>query len=185
MHVWHLAGAAVPISSECSALTYQYSWQGADTAGRDDVRDALVRAEDKLAAYLGYRIAPQYVQATVDYPRAAGRMGPLDPTGRRVGVWAPEGYVQALGIEQHTSIGTAALTFSDRFTSGVLDTFTATLPIPSGMALTADQVAVYIAAADRFDDVALGPRWRVQPLQISINGGTVTITGRRRLLVKP
>lgn len=188
-HVWQLAGAPVPLRSECPALTYEYSWQGADTAGRDDVRDAIVRAEQKLAGYLGYRIAPQYVEATVPYPRlgagASSRAWNMDPTGRRVGVWAPEGYVQALGVEQHTSIGAAALTFSDRFSTGVHDTFSATLPIPSGMALTADQVAVYIAAADRYDDTALSARWRIQPVQVSISGGNVTISGRRWLLVRP
>lgn len=194
-HFWGLADTAiVPINSKCSTLVLEYAWQGSDAAGRDDIRQAIERAEEKLRTYLGYRVAPQYTEQTVDWPRVGDaqlvRLRNLDATGRRLGLFAPEGYIQQLGTEQLTSIATATvaggeLVYSDLFSTGFHDTFTVTLPIPVGMALTTDQVAVYFAAADRWDGSDAGERWRIQPISVRISGGNVIIIGRRWLVVKP
>lgn len=194
-HFWGLADTSiVPIVSKCSTLVLEYAWQGSDAAGRDDIRRALERAEEKLKNYLGYRVAPQYTEQTVAWPRHyeanQTRMRNLDATGRRIGIFAPEGYIQRMGIEQLTTIGAATvaggtLVYSALFHPTLQDTFTITLPIPVGMTLTADQVAVYFASADRWDGTAVGERWRIQPISAVVSGGNVVITGRKWLLVKP
>lgn len=193
-HFWGLANDRVPVNATCSDLILEYSWQGSDAAGRDDLRRAIARAENRLFAYLGYRVAPQYAEATVDWPRAEPpmlmRLWDADASGRRVATVAPEGYVQAMGVEQLTPIGTATvagstLVYSDVFSTGFADTFTITLPVPVGMTLSADQVAVYVAAADRLDGAAASERWRVQPVSVRVSGGNVMIVGRRWLVVKP
>jgi hypothetical protein len=99
-------------------------------------------------------------------------------------VQLPEGYVQAVGIEQLTLIQAAApIVYSDLDGDGYEETFTIG---PIATAITdARQIALYFAAADRFDGSALGERWRVQPITVTLSGGTVTITGARWLLVKP
>lgn len=191
-HFWGLADTRiVPIVANCSDLTFEYSWQGSDAAGREDVRWAIERAEEKLRTYLGYRPAPQYAEETIAWPRVGDaqfmRLRNLDATGRRVGVFAPEGYIQQLGIEQLTSIGTAAvgggtLVYSDLFSTGFHDTFTITLPTT---VTDPAQIAVYFAAADRWDGSDASERWRVQPVMVRISGGNVIITGRRWLVVKP
>jgi len=193
-HFWQFAdsgqGAIVPIHS---TLTYEYSWQGSDAAGRADVREAINEAENKLLDYLGYRPMPAYVDfATVDSPRYYDanktRWRDVDATGRRVAVLAPEGYVQALGVEQLTLIGTATvaggeLVYSTLFSTGFEDTFTITLPWAG---TDPSQIAVYFAAADRtFGDTAVGERWRIQPVNVTISGGNVVITGRKWLVVTP
>jgi hypothetical protein len=195
LHPWFFWGLTHPqlmsIDSKCSPLTFEYGWQGSDTAGRDDIRRAIERAEEMLLSYLGFRVAPQYTEQTVDWPRygVTGQTRYLDSdaTGRRIAVMLPEGHVQAVGIEQLTLIGTATvaggeLVFSDEFSTGFEDTFTITLPTS---VTNPDQIAVYFASADRLDGAAVGDRWRIEPVRVSISGGNVTIIGRKWLLVKP
>jgi hypothetical protein len=195
LNPWHFWGLAdrqiVPIVAECSSLVREYSWQGSDMAGRDDIRQAIRDAETKLASYLGYNVMPEYGEAEVDWPRHYQvnmiRLRDWDATGRRIAVALPSGYVQALGIEQLTMAGTATvlggeLVYSDQFSTGFDDTFTITLPTT---VTDPDQIALYFATADRFDDTATGERWRIEPIQIGISGGNVVISGRRWLLVRP
>jgi hypothetical protein len=116
---WGLADNSTIIDqSKCSGLLREYSWQGSDTAGRDDLRKAIERAEEKLFSYLGYRVAPQYVETEpLPWPRwndaSQVRYRDMDATGRRVAMQAPEFHIQAMGVEQLTSIGTAGLALLD------------------------------------------------------------------------
>lgn len=181
-------GTIIKDDSKCSGLVREYSWQGTDAAGRDDLRRAIERAEEELSNYLQYRVAPQYVETLpLEWPRfndaSMVRYRDIDATGRRVAMMAPEFYVIAMGIEQLTAIGlNTALVFSDEFNTGFNDTFTITLPTT---VTDPSEIAVYFSVADRFDDLATVDRWRIEPLQISISGGNVTIVGRRWLVVRP
>lgn len=190
---WGLADNSIIIDqSKCSGLLREYSYQGSDTAGRDDLRRAIERAEEKLFAYLGYRVAPQYVETEpLPWPRfhdaSQVRYRDMDATGRRVAMMAPEFHIQAMGIEQLTLIGTATvaggtLVYSDVFGTGMNDTFTIMLPTT---VTDPNEIAVYFSAADRFDDTQTIDRWRIEPIQVSIAGGNVVIVGRRWLVVRP
>ena len=195
-HFWGFAdsgpGAIVPVQSKCSTLTYEYDWQGSDAAGRASIRTAIADAEWKLLDYLGYRVMPEYVDYDlVDWPRFyqadAVRWGDYDATGRRVAVQASEGYIQALGVESLSLIGTATvgggtLVYSALFNPSLQDTFTITLPTTVA---DATQIAVYFSAADRFDDTAVGERWRIEPIDVSFSGGNVIIVGRKWLVGRP
>lgn len=195
LNPWFFWGMAhnqyMPLNEHCSPLTFEYAWQGSDAAGRDDLRRAIERAEQMLLSYVGYRPAPAYTEQTVDWTRYHQidqvRYANQDASGRRVAIPLPEGYVQALGVEQLTLIGTATvgggtLVYSDAFSTGFQDTFTITLPTT---VTDPSQIAVYFAAADRLDGQAVGDRWRIEPLLVSISGGNVTIKGRKWLLVRP
>lgn len=185
-------GTIIKDDSKCSGLVREYSWQGTDAAGRDDLRRAIERAEEELSNYLQYRVAPQYVETEpLEWPRfndaSQVRFRDIDATGRRVAMMAPEFHIQAMGIEQLTLIATATvllgtMVYSDEFNTGFNDTFTITLPTT---VTDPNQIAVYFSVADRFDDLATVDRWRIEPLQISIAGGFVTIVGRRWLVVRP
>jgi hypothetical protein len=187
---WGLAdGQIVVDNSKCSGLVREYSWQGSDAAGRADLRLAIERAEETLFRYLGYRVAPQYVETdALEWPRfndaSLVRYANVDATGRRVATMAPEFHIQAMGVEHLTAIQVnAPLALSDVFGTGFDDTFTIG-PIATTVT-DPDEIAVYFSAADRFDDVSTTDRWRIEPVQISISGGFVTITGRRWLIVRP
>ena len=192
-HFWGLAGdRAMPVNAKCSGLTFEYSWQGTDAAGRDDVRAAIERAEQKLTAYVGYAPAPRFVEtAPLAWPTyfqtPLARNADTGGNGLRVAVQAPEQYVLRMGVESRTLIGQATvgagtLVYSDQFSTGFNDTFTITLPYAGD---DPSAIAVYITAADRPDGAPLSERWRISPVQVTITGGNVVIVGRRWLCVKP
>lgn len=199
LNPWHFWGfadsgpnAVVPINSKCSTLTYEYDWQGSDAAGRESIREAIEAAEWKMLDYLGYRPMPTYVDyALADWPRFYQanlvRFSDYDATGRRVAVQAPEGYVLEMGVEQLTLIGSATvaggeLVYSAEFNATLEDTFTITI---ATTVTDPTQIAVYFSTADRFDDTEVGERWRIEPITVSISGGTATIIGRKWLCGKP
>lgn len=172
-------------NSKCSGLVREYSWQGTDAAGRDDLRRAIERAEDALATYLQYRVAPQYVETLpLEWPRfhdaSQIRYIDTDSTGRRVAMMAPEFYVLAMGVEQLTLIGTAGLIFSTRYGTTLKETWTAQI---ATTVTDPDEIAVYFTATDRLTSDM--DRWRIQPVTVSISGGIATITGATWLMVQP
>jgi len=80
----------------------------------------------------------------------------------------------------------AAVTYSDEDGDGIDDTFT----VSAATSVTdTSQIALYFSVADRFNGwgstTALAPRWRLQPVQVSISGGVVTVKGPKQLCVKP
>lgn len=189
---WGLAdGSIVVDNSKCSGLVREYSWQGTDAAGRDDLRRAIERAETMLYDYLNYRVAPQYIETEpLEWPRfndaSMVRYIDTDATNRRVAVMAPEFHIQAMGVEQLTLEATAACVYTSEFgpqlPTPFLDTCTLTLPVTT---TDPDELAVYFSTADRFDDTTPIDRWRIEPIQASIAAGVATIIIRRWLLVKP
>lgn len=185
-HFWQLAGAGVPVNSACNDLIYQYPWQNADARARDDILAAIATAEDRLRSYLGYPIAPQYVTAEIPAARYlatdAWRYGYAGADGNWLTVTLDDGYVQAIGTESLTLIGEAAVTASDLDGDGVQESWSASI---ATTVTDAAEVAAYFTAADRWDGSAVGAAWRIQPITVTISGGTATITGRRWLLVKP
>lgn len=171
-HFWQLAGVTVvPVNGDCNSVTYEYDWQGSDTAGRATIRDAVARATAMLTAYLGYRPFPAFAEAVVPVRNGAA--------------WLPEGHILALGTERlETITDGVGVTPSARDGGNLYDTFTATVAIPSGMTLTADQVVCAFAAGDR-DGEPTDARWQIGPVRVTVASGTVTVTGRRWLLVRP
>lgn len=44
-HFWSLADSVLmPVTANCNDLVHEYSWQGTDMSGRDDIRNALDKA---------------------------------------------------------------------------------------------------------------------------------------------
>lgn len=181
-----LSNAVIPITSNCNALVYQYAWQIADAVGRSEILEAIENAEALLRRELRYSVAPRYTTATLPWPHyfdtSLVRSSAIDGRGRRLSVQLGEGHIQAIGTESLTLIGTPSVTYTDADNDGVDDTWTAV--IATSVTDTA-QIAVYFAANDRLDSEAAGARWRIQPVQVSISGGVVTVRGRMWLLVRP
>lgn len=188
LHFWQLAGPKAPVNSQCMTLVYEYAWQNAQRAGRSDIRRAIDEAERKLRDTLGYRVSPAYVETTLPWPRLADtrlqRFTPIDSRLHYLSVQLHEGFIRAIGAEALASQGDAPVTLLDRDGDGVPDAFSATLIAPT--APTADaEVVAYFVAADRYDGSALGPRWEIEPISVTITGNQITVTGASWLLVKP
>lgn len=193
-HPWHAFGIAgtglLGIDTGCDTLVRRYEWQNSDAAGRLSIEQAIENAETKLREYLGYSVAPHYAEATLPWPvRADGllRTGPWGSDWRWLDAALREGEVRAVGVETLANIATAAaVVYTDTDGDTIEDTFT----ITAATTITdASQIAVYFSIADRFNgwgaSTALSSRWRLQPVQIAISGGTVTIRGPKQLCVKP
>lgn len=186
-HFWGLQNELVPVTSACNSLVRQYAWQHVDTVGREEIKQAIQSAEDRLRDYLGYAVAPRYAEKTLPFPHygdaGVWRYGfPYGADGRMIPVDLYDGYVQAIGVEKITSLGDAPVTISDEDADGLDDTFVATLATTE---TDATKLAVYFIAADRLDNESLSEKWRIQPVSISISAGTATVRGRSWLLVQP
>lgn len=191
-HFWGLANLDVPITASCPTLLKESAWQGTDAAGRQEIREAIESAENLLAGYLGYNVAPKYTEVTVPWPRyfdnSRSRFATIDATGRWIAPRIPDsGYVQALGVESLTLIGNVTvagldLVFTDADGDGLADTFTATIATTE---TDPDKIAIYFVAADRLDSEPVGARWRIEPVSVSITAGTATIIGRIWTTVRP
>lgn len=186
-HFWGLVNSDIRVDSACNTLLYEYNWQNTQALGREAIREALENAENKLRDYLGYSIAPKYFEETVDYsrfynPSLMRANISADTTGRYISQRLTNGYVQAMGYEQLTLVGNDTVTYSDEDGDGLDDTFTVSI---ATSVTDPDKISVYFIAADRLNGEAVSDRWRISPVTVSISGGTVTITGKAWLLVRP
>jgi hypothetical protein len=182
---WQQTGAEVNNYADgCDPLVYEYAYHSADAAGRHDIREAIKQAHNLLFEHLGYRIGPEYIERVVPFPRAfnqgLSRCSLMNSRGRWIGIDAGEGYIQAMGQLGYTLLATPSVSYSDANSDGLTDTFT----IAAATSVTdAGQIALYFAAADRPNSHL--EQWRIEPIDVVIAGGTVTITGPSYLLVKP
>ena len=169
LSLWGLGGAGAPVTSKCNSYVHEYAWQETQFVGRHEIRQAIETAETRLREYLGYSVAPHYVSEVVAWHYPNVQLG--------------EGYVQAIGVEELTLIGTPALVFSDQDGDGIEDTFTATVATAE---TDTEFLAAFFTVADRVDTNDEDPnRWKIAPVTITISGGNATITGRKWLLVRP
>jgi len=186
-HFWGLASNDMPITSACLGLVPQYSWQLAQAMGRFEIADAISQAEAKASLHLNFWPGKHWANKILSWPKyfdkhAYRRAGAASGSGQRIGVNVGEGFVRAIGVETTTLIqANTVLTFSDADGDGIDDTFTLSAPTS---VTDADQIAVYFSSADRltfntFEDA------KVDALNVSIGGGTVTITGRIWQIVRP
>lgn len=185
-HFWGLANSIVPVTSGCNDVVYKWSWQNVDAVGRQEILDAIETAESRLREYLGFSVAPRYRTETIEYPSIYDkrfiRANSVDGSGQWASVILSEGKVQAIGVESLTLIGNANVTFSDADGDGLDETWTASIATTE---TDTAKIAVYFTASDRLDSEGVGDAWRIQPVQVSISGGTATVRGRSWLLVKP
>ena len=124
-----MSNSEVPVTSKCDALVKQHAYQSTDAVGREEIRRAIIRAEQMLFEYLGYRVGQSYVSKTLQYPRPYDSRfdfnRSMDVQGRWLPVNVGEGYIQAVGVEAFTTIDDdASVTYSDSFGDGLTDTFT-------------------------------------------------------------
>lgn len=186
-HFWGWANATIPVNSRCNTIVTEYAWQNADALGRSDIRRGIDHAESRLREQLGYSIAPRFTEDMVSYPRSTDNRewfaSQDDGSGQWRSVFVPEKWVQAVGIEGHTLIGTPAVVYSDLDGDGLNETFTLSI---ATTVTDPHEIAIYFNAVDRFNGEGPGDRWRIEPVRVSISGGVVTITGNNSwILARP
>lgn len=172
------------VSSSCNQVLKEYAWQDADAIGRDEIRAAIATAEDRLKQYLGYAVAPRPAEQTLPFPGAG------DAWGRWPSIPLNDGYIQSIGGEARALIqATVAVTYSDPDGDGISELATITVPTT---VTDPDQILVFFNATDRSGAsipatgvLGAAERYLIQPLKVSISGGTATIAGPSWVFVKP
>ena len=186
-HFWGLANGSVPVRSACETLIFQYAWQHGDSTGRDDILTGLMQAEARLKEQLGFAVRPQYESEEIAYPQffdlSDQYLAGIDALGRWMGFSTRYAWAKTIGLESRTLLETPTITYSDEDGDGLQDTFTITATVPTGT--TAEQIAVYVPEAERFDETSVSERWRIRPVRVSVSGTTATIRGAKWLCVRP
>lgn len=165
---WHfnqLAGANAPLSEPCDEVYIQ--------TDRDDIADGLNLAVELVSAELGFYPRPVWL---VDRLKI-GHGYPME--------WQPLktswGYIEEFSIRTKSLIEAGAtVTYSDTNDDGYDDT--ATLSITT--AVDADEIRVYFQVADGAS-AASSDDWEIEPLTVSSDGTTATITGPIYLFTHP
>lgn len=187
-HFWGLADGAIhPVNSSCNDTVDEYTWQGgADRVGREEIRQAIAIAEQRLAEELHFHPAPKYEEHLIGFPKISGRslirVANVQAPWQRVGLQLPRGFVRKIGYQRRTYIDEKVVTLSDADGDGLNDTFTVTCPTS---VTDPEELAVYFAPGERWDGSAVSEEWRVRPITITISGGTATIKGRAWTIVQP
>jgi hypothetical protein len=185
-HFWQLSSAAhYPIAPDCADLIYEYAWQANNSAGREDLRLAIVTAEQRLSEWLHYSIAPHFVTETLPAPRffdhKLNRLNYGGSDGRWLSLKLGEGKLIQAGAEVRTIIGAALLVFSDTDGDGLNDTFTTAI---ATTVTDASQIEAMFISADR-GGAAVGDDWLIKPITVTLSGGMATIKGRAWQVVRP
>lgn len=191
-HPWHFWGQAnnttpgLKVTSSCNTVVTEYSWQASDAVGRDEIRQAIQSAADKIREYLGYRVGACYTQKTLQYPRPYdARMQysrPAGGDGRYLSINVGEGYIKAIGLQTRVLLAQPSVTYNDNDGDGVAEQFSISF---STTVTNPAEIAVYFAGGDRLNSEAVSEKWRIEPVQVSISSGTCTVIGPAWILVRP
>jgi len=188
MHPWHkyqLANAMIPIESRCPTLTFEYAWQAADRAGRQDVRRSIERAEALFSEYAHFAPSPTFQEVTLPYPRLGNqtltRYTNSDYTGRWMGFQLPDRYIKKMGYEHITAATTATLTFLDLDSDGLYETARAIATVPAGT-LSSELYITFTASDYVYEDVGANV---ITPRSATVSGTTATIFFNTPTLVRP
>lgn len=193
LNPWHFWGirsntGVASLRSECLDIMTEYSWQGDQSIGRHDIRQAIIGAENISREWSGYWPAPRYGESDVTWVKGRswmqGRVWGAQPDWRFQGFQLDEMKLIALGIEKRVVIDlTAPVVYTDPDSDGLDERFTLTLTVPDGT--SPEQIAIYFTEADRVDEVEVSERWRIQPVITKVSGTIATVTGPRWLCVRP
>lgn len=191
-HPWHFWGMKddnlLKLTSACNRTIPQYAWQAADMPSREALKQAIIAAEARLREHLRFSVGLRFIEETIQYPRPQSNgqqyAASIGTDGRWLPVFATENHVQKMGVETLTAIElNSAVTPSDRDGDGYNDTFTLSV---ATTVTDPNEIAIYFSSADRkhtTDPVA--EEYRVAPVKIEIDSGTLTVTGPMWILVRP
>lgn len=180
--------AAFPITDTCDTVVPRHGWQYSENVSREEIADAIREAEETIANYMGYNLAPTFIRNEVHpYPRPYDPIyvgsGGLNTKGLGKSVQPKFGkYMINSGVRTVTYIGTAtnaggSLVYSDANGDGAIDTATITY------ATTETELCEIKAYAPDTDGY---PEWEIrQPVQKYLSGGNVVFVFRVWQLVNP
>lgn len=190
-HFWQLADEQiVPVTSACNTVVREFAYQSADGAGRNEIRTAISKAEDKFHTYLGYWTRPAYIQETIQVGCFLHFSSPL---GYGAGLYNHYNYtspllelsnkkIRSIGTEVQTLLGTASVGYEDLDGDDLEETFVIIFADS-----TSDPALVQIAfrASDCLSTWTLDQRY-IAPVSVTrLDAATLQVTGPAWLMVPP
>jgi hypothetical protein len=178
----HVMGVDANIGAAASRVCVhpigQYSWQTSDGVSREELSWAIYEAEQDLARELGYWPGATWQadeRIDIEQPGAAWYRSMYDIRGDLFSVKTRYGQLISGGRRVKSLIDDAvAIVYTDTDS----DTYFETATISVATTVTdPEEIAVYYPGLSGDDE------WEVRPIQVSIAGGTATITCRREQLV--
>jgi hypothetical protein len=186
MNPWHsyqLSNALLPLTSNCNAIVYEYSWQNADRAGRAEIRAAIQNAEEIFYSVTNFSPRPVFRERTIAWPQAGDyrlyNYTSYDTRNHWLGLNLPEGDVRAVGYEHITTPVLGQLTYQDLDGDGVFESATCTVAVPANT--TETEIYVTYLSSDMLNDTGLS----ITPRSVSIAAGQATIVFDTYTLVRP
>lgn len=182
---------AILSSNSCNPVLLEHSYQGFDRVGREDIRQSIVSAQNKMAAYIQTWPSPNFVESTVPWPRLADvrmvRGAPIAPDWGWLPVEMPHNQVRTVGVRALTAIAlNQSIAMTDQDGDGYPDVATiGPVTIPDGVELS--EIALYFSVGDRTGFVTdlEDDGWRIDPIWVTISGNQATIRVAPWLLGKP
>lgn len=171
-----------PNNNACDDFWSQFAWQHTGRASREDLAVALRQAEDLVITLLGFSPVPMWVESEekiVQKPYAVEltNLRSLNSRMQYKSIRANLGYVIEAGLKTKALIqASAAIVYSDADGDGYNEL--ATVSVATTVTST-EQIHVY------FPGEAGDDRWEIRPIDVSIAGGTATITFSRFLVPLP
>lgn len=180
VHPLHFAQVRLENNPFCGDVWFQYPWQTADHASREDVAIAIADAESRIEKVLGYRLTPswevdEWQPTTRPYFADGFNLNSHDLRGLDQSVRANWGYAITGGREAKSLIDdNVAIVYSDNNSDGYKETATVTVPTS---VLDINEIGIFYPGKDGDD------AWEIRPIEVSISAGTATITFKRELAV--
>lgn len=165
---WHfnqLNGVNAPLTEPCDEVHIQEE--------RDALADSLNLSVELLAENMGFYPRPVWLEARLDL----GHGYPMEWQSLKT----PFGYLEEFSIRTQTLIAAGVtVTYTDDDGDGVFETAT----IAQATTVSADELRVYYQTADGAS-AAGDDDWEIEPLTVSSDGATATITGPAYLFTHP
>jgi len=168
-----------------ASIWQQFTWQDEGNISREILAQLIHQAEEDIANFLGYSVAPQWVSQEVhNYPR------PYRPEHYGYGTNV-RSQMKSIKLEKSKliEVGQRASTLIDTAVSGVemifsdpnTDGWDTLVTITVATTLTdTDEIKVY------FPDESGDPAWEIRPLKsVTISGANVVITADSWLFLDP
>lgn len=171
-HFNQLDGGTLTPDTVCGEVFYQYNWQHSDRVGREEIAQAIRRAELDIAAEVGYNLLPDWtVEERLNYPRPSVPelygMG-VNPRYQLKSVELPRGHIISGGVRTKAVIQAgAAVVRSDADGDGYSELVTVTV---ATTVTDENEIHVYYPAKSAADT------YEIRPITVTISGGNAVIT---------
>jgi hypothetical protein len=171
----------------CRKVWMQYPWQTADHVGREEVADAISKAEYDIVMALGYYPIPQWIVGEVIRTSPSPDVSAKhtydleNVAGRYRSVQAAFGHIISGGIEVRDSVGPSAVAWVDATGVPLANDIHSIGLVTTPVTVTdPDELRVYFAGHNGEDE------WEIRPLRaVTIIAGVAYILIDRHLLVDP